>query len=79
MSMEAWWPALTPETRDWLIAHNGEALSDPVVEEITRAGGLVTSDAWWVGDRGPDGVYLSDAAVDWIEATANGEAPSAPE
>ena len=35
----------------------------------------MTSDAWWVGDRGPGGFYLSDEATDWIEAVANGEAP----
>lgn len=62
-------------TRDWLIANNGDALTASVVEEITRAGGQVASDAWWVGQSGPTGFYLSDEAVDWIEEVANGEAP----
>jgi len=46
-----------------------------VVGEITRAGGLVASDAWWVGQSGPTGFYLSDGAVDWIEEVANDEMP----
>jgi hypothetical protein len=47
----------------------------PVVEEITRAGGEVATDAWWVGENGPTGFYMSDAAIDWIEEVANGETP----
>lgn len=77
MSMEVWWPRLRQETRDWLIANNGDALPVSVVAEITRAGGLVGTDAWWVGQNGPTGFYLSDAAVDWIEEVANGETPAA--
>jgi hypothetical protein len=76
--MEVWWPKVTAQTRDWLVANNGDVLPPPVVEDIVRAGGAVTSDAWWVGQHGPSGVYLSDAAVDWVEAVANGEAPEAP-
>ena len=79
MSMEVWWPALPPETQEWLIAHNGEALPASVIQEITRAGGSVTSDAWWVGENDPTGFYLSDAATDWIEEVANGETPEARE
>ncbi len=79
MSMEVWWPTLPSETQDWLIAHNGEALPVSVIQEITRAGGSVTSDAWWVGQNGPTGFYLSDAAIDWLEEVANGETPEAPE
>ena len=70
---------LVPETQNWLIAHNGEAVPVSVIREITRAGGSVTADAWWVGRNGPTGFYLSDAAVDWIEAMANEETPEAPE
>jgi hypothetical protein len=46
-----------------------------VVEEITGAGGLVATDAWWVGQNGPTGLYLTDEAVDWIDEVANGETP----
>lgn len=78
MSLEAWWPSLRPETRDWVIANNGDAVPDWIIEEITRVGGPVTSEAWWVGENGPAGFYLSDAATDWIEAVANGETPKQP-
>ena len=74
-SLEEWWPLLPPDTRDWLIANNGDAVPDSVIEEITRAGGRVTTEAWWVGENGPTGCYLSDAAVDWVEEVANGETP----
>jgi len=61
------------ETRAWLIAHNGEAIDADVAKKIEAAGGLFSSHAWWVGEQGPEGVFLSDEAVDWIEATANEE------
>ena len=35
------------------------------------------TDAWWIGQNGPTGFSLSDAAVDWIEEVANGETPAA--
>jgi hypothetical protein len=76
--MEMWWPQLKQETRDWLIANNGDVVPTSVVEEITRLGGPIPADAWWVGQDGPSGFYLSDAAVDWIDAVANGEAPEVP-
>ncbi|WP_427130742.1 hypothetical protein [Pseudarthrobacter sp. S9] len=68
-----WWPKLDPEAQAWLIAHNGEVVAADVLNKIVAVGGVVTSDAWWIGDRGPEGFYLSDEAVDWIETTANGE------
>lgn len=79
MSMEQWWPRLSPESRGWLTEHNGEALPADIVDEITRVGGEPTSEAWWVGEQGPDGLQLSDAAVDWVEAVANGEDPPTPD
>ena len=63
------------EIRNWLIANNGDAVPSSVTEEIRRAGGSVTTDAWWVGQVGPDGFYLSDEAVNWIETVANDEIP----
>jgi hypothetical protein len=74
-SIEDWWPRLAPETRDWLIANNGDAVPAPVLEEIMRAGGVVETDAGWVGQNGPTGFYLSDEGVDWIDEVANGETP----
>ncbi len=78
VSIEQWWPTLQPSTREWLIANNGDAVPAPIVEEIAQAGGAITSEAWWVGQNGPSGFYLSDAAIDWIEEIANGETPQAP-
>jgi hypothetical protein len=75
LSIDAWWPRLSQETRDRLVANNGDVVPASVVEEITRAGGEVATDAWWVGERGPTGFYLSDAASDWVEEVANGETP----
>ncbi len=71
MSLETWWPHLKQDSRDWLIAHNGEAITQSVVRDIERVAGRVPAQAWWVGEVGPDGLQLSDAAVDWIEEAAN--------
>jgi hypothetical protein len=78
MSIEAWWPRLPADTREWLIRNNGDAVQSKIVEAIERAGGKVTPDAWWVSQYGPDGLYLSDDAVDWVEAVANDEEPDPP-
>jgi hypothetical protein len=72
---EEWWPRLSQKTRDWLIAHNGDAVPASVRAEITRAGGVVATDACRVGQTEPTGFYLSDQAVDWIEEVANSEMP----
>ena len=66
MSIEVWWPKIRQTSRDWLVANNGDALSREVHDDIIRAGGAVT------------GSYLSDDAVDWVEAVANGEEPDPP-
>ncbi|GAA3200155.1 hypothetical protein [Microbacterium terregens] len=68
-----WWPLLDGDAQAWLIAHNGDAVSTEVLSKIVAAGGSLTSDAWWIGEAGTEGFYLSDEAVDWIEATANDE------
>lgn len=73
MDLDEWWNGVMPQTRDWLIAHNGEALTPEVVADISRAGGLIASDSWWMGERGADGVFLSDAATDWVASRADGE------
>lgn len=75
MSIEAWWPRLRQQSRDYLIANNGDVVPPELVEEITQAGGTITSDAWWVGQSGPSGFYISDEATDWIDEIANGETP----
>ena len=75
MDIEEWWSQLDAATREWLIAHNGEAVPPEVVSEIVASGGVVASDAGWVGGERAEGLYLSDEAIDWIEAIANGEMP----
>jgi len=79
MSLEICWPLLQQESRDWLVANNGDALSTLVLDDLARVGGPVPSGAWWVGESGPAGFYLSDAGIDWIEAVAKWRAagPSA--
>lgn len=72
MDLEQWWAGVMPGTREWLIGHSGEALTPEVVADISRAGGLIASDAWWMGERGPDGVFLSSAGTAWIEERADG-------
>ncbi|MEW1959594.1 hypothetical protein [Kineococcus sp. NPDC059986] len=78
MSLEMWWPHLRQDSRDWLIAHNGEELSQPVIHDIQRVAGPVPAQAWWVGHAGRTSLQLSDAAVDWIEEVANGETAPTP-
>ena len=68
-----WWPKLDPDAREWLVSHNGEPVDPGVLIKIAAAGGSLTSDAWWIGEEGPDGFYLSEEAIDWIEARANDE------
>ena len=76
VSIDAWWPKLRPETREWLVANNGDAVPTSIVEEITQAGGPAHSDAWWVIDHQSAGARMPDEAVDWIEEIANEETPA---
>ena len=73
MEISEWWPKLDAQSQAWLIAHNGEALTPEVLSRIESVSGSVASSASWAGERGPDGFFLSDDAVDWIETTANDE------
>lgn len=75
MEISGWWPRVPDATQEWLVAHNGEPLPDDVLEAVVRAGGVRSAASRWVGEDGPDGLLLSDGAVDWIEAVANGETP----
>jgi hypothetical protein len=63
MSINEWWPDLRPETRDWLLADNGDAIPADIVDELTMAG------------RSGSGDRLADDEIDWVEAVANGEEP----
>ena len=74
MNFSALWPTLTTETREWLSDHNGEALSQTVVDEIAAANGGSADPTWWA-DEADEGPTFNDGIVDWIEAVANGEEP----
>lgn len=74
MNIEDWWPNLSASARQWLIANNGDVVSPVILDEIAEAGGVVDSEADWIGESGPEGFFLSDSAIDWIEAAANDEA-----
>ena len=76
MPIAQWWPELRQQTRDWLIANNGDVVTASIVAEIAEAGGPATSDAWWVTDEEAPGPVMPDEAIDWIEATANEESPA---
>ncbi len=65
---------LEPATRQWLIAHNGEPLTPTIASEV-RAATAAAGAGSWIDDV-PDGPVLTDEAVDWIEALANGEEPA---
>lgn len=77
VDLEQWWPNLSPPEQQWLIDHNGESLSSELQIAVIRAGGSFSPDTWWSdsGNESP-GFTLTDEAVDWIEAAANGETPA---
>jgi hypothetical protein len=76
MEILEWWPLVDVETRGWLIEHNGEPLPRHVIADIMAVTGGRTDSGWWAGES-LDGPRLSDEAVDWIEAVANDEEPTA--
>ena len=73
MLIDAWWPLLRPETREWLRANNGDAASLVIVEEIAAVGGPTATDLWWADLDGSGGWCMPDDAVDWIEEVSNDE------
>jgi hypothetical protein len=76
MPIAQWWPKLQQQTRDWLIANNGDVVRASVVAEIAEAGGPAASGTWWVVDEDASGPVMPDEAIDWIEETANAEPPA---
>lgn len=66
MDVDEWWERLDAPTREWLFAHNGEALPAEVVSAIDSAGGVVSAKAGRVDGASPSGFRLSDEVVDWI-------------
>jgi hypothetical protein len=76
MLIAQWWPKLQPQTRDWLIANNGDVIPPTVMTEIAEVGGPATADAWWVTGEVGTGAVMPDEAIDWIEEIANEETPA---
>lgn len=77
MIIEAWWLMLRLETRQWLVANNGDAIPPQIVDEIVAAGGPAATDPWWADLDGSPGRSMPDDAVDWIEEAANEEVEGA--
>ncbi|WP_334173166.1 hypothetical protein [Sinomonas sp.] len=75
MDISQWWRLIRPDTRAWLIAHNGEALAPPIIDDILAVTGGTTDSQWWGGEA-QGGPLLTDEATDWIEAVANDEQPA---
>ncbi len=73
MTIDQWWPQLRAETRQWLMANNGDAVPTSLMAEIETAGGPAVSDPWWLEHEGSAGLCMPDEATDWIEETANDE------
>jgi hypothetical protein len=72
MELQGLWTYLRPETRDWLIAHYGEALPPAILADLLAANGGSPESSWWARDE-VGRLGLPDDAVDWIESVANGE------
>ncbi|MET0590496.1 MAG: hypothetical protein ABWZ77_04905 [Naasia sp.] len=68
MHIEQWWTRLTPDTRAWLVANNGDSIPAGLAREIAAAGGPELDG---IGSD-PAGT-LPDHVSDWIEAKANDE------
>lgn len=75
MAIDELWNALEPETRAWLIEHNGESLDPQILDEVLAANNGVADPSWWAGESTAGSSQLTDDAIDWIEAVANGEEP----
>lgn len=73
MNISQWWPRLSPGTREWLVAHNGEPLDPQVRAEILELNEQRTELSWWSGESVDGRSELTDEAIDWIEAQSNGE------
>lgn len=52
MGMDEIWARLAPETRDWLIANNGDAVPADIAAEIDEAADAANADdVWAVGSE----------------------------
>ena len=73
MTIEMWWPRLRPDSRQWLMAHNGDVVPRLIIEEVAAEGGPAVTDTWWADADVSPGRVMPDEAIDWIEAAANEE------
>ncbi|MFZ2173716.1 MAG: hypothetical protein WAW17_06685 [Rhodococcus sp. (in: high G+C Gram-positive bacteria)] len=73
MDIAEWWNLLSPESREWLMAHNGEPLEPSIKSEILAAAKSGAQSSWWSGESTDGQSELTDEAIDWIEAFANRE------
>ncbi|RAN79510.1 hypothetical protein B5P43_13435 [Bacillus sp. SRB_336] len=64
---------MDPPTKQWLINNNGDVVPPNILDQITAVAGAPTTDVSWLGQNVPEGIFLSDEAIDWIEETANDE------
>jgi hypothetical protein len=75
MNIQDWWPRLDASTRQWLVENNGDIVPPDVQARIAAVAEAAVAGDSWLGDGDPAQYSLSDEAVDWIEAAANGEGP----
>ena len=70
MGIETIWPLLSADTRDWLIANNGDAVPADIAAEIDEAVDASGSDEVWAADddivvaRPADEAVAEDAEED---------------
>ena len=53
MAMDEIWPQLAPETRDWLIANNGDAVPADIAAEIDEITDAAGADDVWAAEAAP--------------------------
>jgi hypothetical protein len=62
-----WWPAISDESREWLIAHPRETLPPEVWLDVAAAGGEASGGYWPPVENSLSGFDLSSADWDLIE------------
>ena len=63
MAMDEIWARLAPETRDWLISNNGDAVPADIAAEIDEIADSANADNVWAADPEPgadDALDLDD-------------------
>ncbi|WP_344094319.1 hypothetical protein [Microbacterium deminutum] len=60
MGIDEIWAELAPETRDWLVANNGDAIPADIAAEIDGAVDAVVADDVWASDSESPGADAAD-------------------